>query len=160
MLMIHIVCSSKNTSFVKDLGADEVIDYTTSSITQTLLANSHTHGKSDLLIDCVGGTELISSYVRLLSPLFPSSLPSIPLNPVSRPQHQRSVTQTNTQFLAFNTPPPRRIPNHSRSQNLTLHARWSSNISLLSKTDPLVHTRSFVRSTVRKYIVPYFLLES
>lgn len=64
----HVVaiCSNKNASFVKDLGADEVIDYTSQDIVSILEARRAAGGQFDLLVDCVGGTELLGSYERLL----------------------------------------------------------------------------------------------
>lgn len=44
-----------------------MIDYTAQDPAQTLLSTK-SHGKYDLLIDCVGGTELISSYPNFLHP--------------------------------------------------------------------------------------------
>lgn len=57
---VTAICSSKNAEYVKKLGADEVIDYTTKDVVQTLLAERK---GSDLIVDCVGGTELIGHYV-------------------------------------------------------------------------------------------------
>ena len=44
-------CSSKNAELVRDMGADEVIDYTQVSISEW----AKQHEKVDLLLDCVGG---------------------------------------------------------------------------------------------------------
>jgi reticulon-4-interacting protein 1, mitochondrial len=60
---VTAICSSKNADFVKKLGADAVIDYTSENVPQTLLSQSATQ-KYDLLVDCVGGTELLSHYVH------------------------------------------------------------------------------------------------
>lgn len=65
---VTAICSSKNAEFVKSLGADSVIDYTSQDISQTLSSNITSSPKYDLIIDCVGGTELISSYETLLHP--------------------------------------------------------------------------------------------
>ncbi|KAK6583412.1 hypothetical protein PZA11_004488 [Diplocarpon coronariae] len=64
---VTAICSSKNTSYVEFLGADSVIDYTTQDVSHSLLS-SLPSTKYDLLIDCVGGTDLISSYEQLLHP--------------------------------------------------------------------------------------------
>lgn len=65
---VTAICSSKNEVFVRDLGADEVIDYTSQDIVSTLESRLSANGQSDLIVDCVGGTELIGSYVgRILS---------------------------------------------------------------------------------------------
>lgn len=68
---VTAICSSKNAEYIKKLGADEVIDYTTKDVVQTLLADSK---GSDLLVDCVGGTELLGHYVS------PFSHPEMPTN--------------------------------------------------------------------------------
>ncbi|KAG8624129.1 hypothetical protein KVT40_009105 [Elsinoe batatas] len=44
-------CSNRNTAFVHSLGADTVVDYTSSSVPDALRAF-----KPDAIIDCVGGT--------------------------------------------------------------------------------------------------------
>ncbi|KUJ24550.1 quinone oxidoreductase [Mollisia scopiformis] len=63
---VTAICSSKNAAFVKDLGADEVIDYTSQNIVSTLEEQLAANGQSDLIVDCVGGTELLDSYERIL----------------------------------------------------------------------------------------------
>lgn len=60
---VTAVCSSRNAEYVKELGADEVIDYTSQDVVQTLLSRRAAVGESDLIVDCVGGTDLLSSYV-------------------------------------------------------------------------------------------------
>ncbi|KAG0651342.1 Reticulon-4-interacting [Hyphodiscus hymeniophilus] len=65
---VTAVCSSRNAEYVKKLGADEVIDYTTKDVTQTLLAQRAENGESDLIVDCVGGKDLISHYEHILHP--------------------------------------------------------------------------------------------
>ncbi|KAK4057603.1 hypothetical protein OIO90_001248 [Microbotryomycetes sp. JL221] len=59
-------CSSRNSEFVKaDLGADIVIDYTSEDILSRLLDLRPDEGYT-CIIDCVGGTELLSSLNQLL----------------------------------------------------------------------------------------------
>lgn len=54
------VCSGANVELVKSLGADEVIDYTTTDFTQT-------QGVYDIILDTVGGTSFSRSK-RVLAP--------------------------------------------------------------------------------------------
>lgn len=49
------ICSTPNLEFVKQMGANEVIDYTENDI----VTASKQYGPYDLILDCVGGTELI-----------------------------------------------------------------------------------------------------
>ncbi|QSZ29630.1 hypothetical protein DSL72_004146 [Monilinia vaccinii-corymbosi] len=65
---VTAICSSRNVDYVQSLGADEVIDYTSQPVLQTLLESKSASAEFDLLIDCVGGTELIPSYPELLHP--------------------------------------------------------------------------------------------
>lgn len=58
------VCSGKNADFVKQYGADEVIDYTTQDVTALALSN----GPYKIIYDCVGGTSLIPHLATLFSP--------------------------------------------------------------------------------------------
>jgi hypothetical protein len=89
---VTAICSSKNIEYVKSLGADETIDYTSQPVLQTLINSKNNSTEYDLLIDCVGGTDLIPSYVRpplqipnTLLPLLPSALyPPIPNAPHSK----------------------------------------------------------------------------
>lgn len=64
---ITAICSGKNADFVKSLGADEVIDYTKQDISRALASNVTSNQRYDLIVDCVGGIELLSSYVYNLS---------------------------------------------------------------------------------------------
>jgi len=48
-------CSTQNIEFVKKMGANEVIDYTENDI----VTASKQYGPYDIILDCVGGTELI-----------------------------------------------------------------------------------------------------
>jgi NADPH:quinone reductase-like Zn-dependent oxidoreductase len=61
---VTAICSSRNAEYVKKLGADEVIDYSTQDVLQTLLSQRAATKGNDLIVDCVGGTELLASYVR------------------------------------------------------------------------------------------------
>ncbi|KAG4437517.1 hypothetical protein IFR05_006989 [Cadophora sp. M221] len=65
---VTAICSEKNSSYVQTLGADSIIDYTTQNVSQTLLSSLDST-KYDLIVDCVGGTELIPIYQQLLHPL-------------------------------------------------------------------------------------------
>ena len=71
---VTAICSSSNAEYVKKLGADEVIDYSTKDVVQTLLAQQAENNQSDLIVDCVGGTELIPHYVCNFSPSKPSPI--------------------------------------------------------------------------------------
>jgi len=55
-------CSGKNSEFVKAMGADETIDYTTESVPQRIRAFA-----ADAVIDCVGGTECIGIAQRYVT---------------------------------------------------------------------------------------------
>ena len=57
---VTAICSAKNTDYVKSIGADEIIDYTSQDVVQTLLSTRAAGHPMDLIVDCVGGTELIS----------------------------------------------------------------------------------------------------
>jgi NADPH:quinone reductase-like Zn-dependent oxidoreductase len=72
---VTAICSSKNFEYVKKLGADEVIDYSTKDVVQTLLSQRAANKESDLIVDCVGGTELLGHYVRSLL-FFLSEIPT------------------------------------------------------------------------------------
>lgn len=61
---VTAICSSKNAEYVKSLGADEVIDYTSQSVLQALATTRSATQEYDLIIDCVGGKELLGSYVH------------------------------------------------------------------------------------------------
>ncbi|KAG4034729.1 hypothetical protein MFRU_002g00820 [Monilinia fructicola] len=63
---VTAICSGRNVDYVKSLGADEVIDYTSQPVVETLLDSKIASKNFDLLIDCVGGTELIPAYPELL----------------------------------------------------------------------------------------------
>lgn len=55
------VCSEKNASLVKSLGADEVIDYTSTSF-----ADLKNKTKLDLVVDLVGGKEIEMNAMKVL----------------------------------------------------------------------------------------------
>jgi threonine dehydrogenase-like Zn-dependent dehydrogenase len=57
------ICSGRNADFVKDMGADEVIDYSKQDVAKTLLDGMPNGKKYDQYIDCVGGTEMFSHWV-------------------------------------------------------------------------------------------------
>ncbi|ORY12019.1 hypothetical protein BCR34DRAFT_311128 [Clohesyomyces aquaticus] len=63
---VTAICSSRNTSFARSLGADEIIDYTSQPVAQTLLSNLPSGIKYDQYIDCVGGTEMFEHWDALL----------------------------------------------------------------------------------------------
>ena len=65
---ITAICSGRNANYVKSLGADVVIDYTSQDVSQTLLEQHAGDKQSDLLVDCVGGRELLSTYVSIAVP--------------------------------------------------------------------------------------------
>ncbi|KAF8688946.1 Zinc-binding dehydrogenase, partial [Rhizoctonia solani] len=58
------ICSGKNAEFVKEHGADEVIDYATEEVPSTALSL----GPYKVIYDCVGGTQLIPHLSALLAP--------------------------------------------------------------------------------------------
>ncbi|KAF2007942.1 GroES-like protein [Amniculicola lignicola CBS 123094] len=60
------ICSAKNADFVRNMGADEIIDYTSQDIQSTLLSSLPEHRKYDLYIDCVGGTSVFNYWTSLL----------------------------------------------------------------------------------------------
>jgi reticulon-4-interacting protein 1, mitochondrial len=66
---VTAICSSKNADYCKKLGADEVIDYTTKDVIQTLLSERAANEEYDLIVDCVGGTEFFPHYVSC-APIF------------------------------------------------------------------------------------------
>lgn len=60
------ICSGRNASFVQSLGVDSVIDYTKVSSLGDALLSQRPEGGYDLIVDCVGGTELFGVYRKLL----------------------------------------------------------------------------------------------
>jgi NADPH:quinone reductase-like Zn-dependent oxidoreductase len=61
------ICSGRNVDFVKELGADKVIDYGKQDVVKTLLDGRPGGNKYDLYIDCVGGTEMFNHWVCSLA---------------------------------------------------------------------------------------------
>lgn len=51
---------------MKRLGADEVIDYTAQDVTGKLQSTRSAGHEYDLIVDCVGGTEIMPYYSQLL----------------------------------------------------------------------------------------------
>ncbi|CCO28873.1 Reticulon-4-interacting protein 1, mitochondrial OS=Bos taurus GN=RTN4IP1 PE=2 SV=1 [Rhizoctonia solani AG-1 IB] len=68
------ICSGKNADFVKEHGADEVIDYTSEDVSSAALSL----GPYKVVYDCVGGTQLIPHLSALLAPI---PTPSDPHHP-------------------------------------------------------------------------------
>jgi NADPH:quinone reductase-like Zn-dependent oxidoreductase len=56
-------CGPGNVDYVKDLGADEVLDYTKTGIPQWV--GSDEDNKADLVVDCVGGKNLEDSWTAV-----------------------------------------------------------------------------------------------
>ena len=60
------ICSGKNADFVRQLGADEIVDYTKTDVAKSLLDARPSGRKYDLYIDCVGGVEMFAHWYDLL----------------------------------------------------------------------------------------------
>jgi NADPH:quinone reductase-like Zn-dependent oxidoreductase len=56
------VCSGRKAEFVRRMGADEIIDYTSQDVAKTLLDARPGGRKYDLYIDCVGGTDMFKHW--------------------------------------------------------------------------------------------------
>ncbi|KAJ4363808.1 hypothetical protein N0V95_001003 [Ascochyta clinopodiicola] len=63
---VTAICSGRNAEFVRDLGADTVIDYSQQDVARTLLDGRPEGRKYDLYVDCVGGTEMFAHWHDLL----------------------------------------------------------------------------------------------
>lgn len=57
------ICSGRNADFVRSLGADSVVDYTSGHVADALLQRCRESRKYDLYIDCVGGVEIFTHWV-------------------------------------------------------------------------------------------------
>jgi NADPH:quinone reductase-like Zn-dependent oxidoreductase len=60
------ICSGRNADFIRELGADEIIDYGAQDVAKTLLDGRSEGRKYDLYVDCVGGTEMFNHWTELL----------------------------------------------------------------------------------------------
>jgi NADPH:quinone reductase-like Zn-dependent oxidoreductase len=63
-LKVVATCSGKNVDFVKDLGADEVIDYRSEDVATRALHSQY--APYAVVLDCVGGTELMPHLDHLI----------------------------------------------------------------------------------------------
>lgn len=78
---------------MKKLGANEVIDYTTQNVLKTLESTASSTQEYDLIVDCVGGMELIGSHVSLERT--PQVTAITPL-PSSATNHMHNVATTSS----------------------------------------------------------------
>lgn len=60
---VTAICSGRNAEFVRQMGADDVVDYTTLNVSRELLERRRHGSQYDLYIDCVGGTDLFGTWV-------------------------------------------------------------------------------------------------
>lgn len=65
---VTATCSPSKFEFVKDLGADVCIDYTGDIVAQLRESLATTGKKFDIVIDCVGGNEVLESIDDFLEP--------------------------------------------------------------------------------------------
>lgn len=63
-LKVVTTCSTRNIDLVKQLGADEVIDYTTEHVSERALLS--VYAPYAVVLDCVGGTELLPHLDNLI----------------------------------------------------------------------------------------------
>ncbi|KAF1976988.1 NAD(P)-binding protein [Bimuria novae-zelandiae CBS 107.79] len=63
---VTAICSGQNADFVRELGADEVIDYTTPNVPQALVNHCSGGLKFDMFIDCVGGTGMFGIWREII----------------------------------------------------------------------------------------------
>ena len=62
---VTAVCSGKNADFVRERGADDVVDYTIQNFADV---SEETHTKYDRVFDCIGGREIERDGFRVLKP--------------------------------------------------------------------------------------------
>lgn len=62
------VCSAKSSEAVKAKGADIVVDYTSSSVTEQVAALTKDIGQFDLILDCVGSRDIFPVINNVLKP--------------------------------------------------------------------------------------------
>jgi threonine dehydrogenase-like Zn-dependent dehydrogenase len=94
----HVVaiCSGRNADFVRQLGADEVVDYTKNDVPKALL-NRRPEGRGfDLYIDCVGGTEMFGVWVCTPPPSYYMCL----VNVAKQGYPSRNPSSTNTPHIS------------------------------------------------------------
>lgn len=127
------ICSGRNAEFVRELGADEVIDYSKQDVAKTLLDGRKEGKKYDLYIDCVGGTEMFNHWVSLLCWL-----------------------RCRADFAPDRTPAHIRCIHHHRRRQDESHSNGrSSNVLHLPVSSPTTYTRLHLRPTLRKrYSLP------
>ncbi|PQE29921.1 hypothetical protein CJF32_00000591 [Rutstroemia sp. NJR-2017a WRK4] len=63
---VTAVCSGRNAEYVRNLGADEVIDYTIQPVLQTLVDSRASGGEYDLIVDCTQLVHKKGAYVTIV----------------------------------------------------------------------------------------------